>query len=217
MACVFRRARSSPADRRYRRRAGRRSTRSRKSRPHVAPPNPPCPRQWRRTARSAPDFPPGMCAEKLALRLAPGIMMPRQFGPIRRIPYFCAARSAASASDPDHGQAGTDNDRALCTAAARLVDQAGDRFAGAVNTTSSGTNGNLDEAADRLDAVDLGIARIHQAEFAREFRLADIVENGPADRASAGWRRSARPNGGQQIFQAIGRHRSGYPAGAGPL
>ena len=29
-----------------------------------------------------------------------GIMMPRQFGPISRKPYFCAARSAASADDP---------------------------------------------------------------------------------------------------------------------
>ena len=42
----------------------------------------------------------GMCAEKLAFKLAPGIMMPRQFGPISRMPYFCAARSAASASEP---------------------------------------------------------------------------------------------------------------------
>jgi hypothetical protein len=41
-----------------------------------------------------------MCAEKLALRLTPGIMMPRQFGPISRMPYFRAARSAASAIEP---------------------------------------------------------------------------------------------------------------------
>ena len=39
-------------------------------------------------------------------------------------------------------------------------------------TTSSGTNGNLVEAADRGNAVDLGMMRIHQAEFALEFRLA---------------------------------------------
>ena len=43
---------------------------------------------------------PGMCAAKLALRLTPGIMMPRQFGPISRMPYLRAAAIAASCRDP---------------------------------------------------------------------------------------------------------------------
>lgn len=54
-------------------------------------------------AAIAPDceisarFPaPGMCAAKLALRLTPGIMMPRQLGPISRMPYLRAAAVAAS-------------------------------------------------------------------------------------------------------------------------
>ena len=70
-------------------------------------PTPCCAAQSTMPTAIAPDceisarFPlQGICAEKLALRLAPGIMMPRQLVPISRIPYFCAAFSAASASEP---------------------------------------------------------------------------------------------------------------------
>ena len=52
------------ADRRYRRRAGRRWKRSRKSLPRVAPPNPPSPWQWRPIEKSAPDFPQTACARR---------------------------------------------------------------------------------------------------------------------------------------------------------
>ena len=70
-------------------------------------PTPRCAAQSTMPAAIAPDceisarFPgPGMCAAKLALRLTPGIMMPKQFGPISRMPYFRAAAVAASCSDP---------------------------------------------------------------------------------------------------------------------
>ena len=54
-----------------------------------------CAAQSTMPAAMAPDweisarFPgPGMCAEKLALRLTPGIMTPRQLGPINLMPYL---------------------------------------------------------------------------------------------------------------------------------
>jgi hypothetical protein len=143
-------------------------------------------------AAMAPDceisasFPlPGMCAEKLALRFAPGIMMPRQFGPISRIRYFCAARSAASACDP----APWPRPALTMTAPAAPRRPASSTSpatapAGAVMTTNSGANGNV-EAGDAGEIVDLGVTRIHQSEFAVEFRFLNIVENGPADRAAS--------------------------------
>ena len=71
---------------------------------------------------------------------------------------------------------------------------------------------------DGCDTVDLGIARIDEAEFALELGFANIVENGAADRAMArtgpdqrdGMRR-------KQIFQTIGRHRSLVPGRSRPL
>ena len=152
-----------------------------------------CAAQSTMPAAIAPDceisarFPAaGICAEKLALRLTPGIMMPRQFGPISRMPYFCAARSAASASEPGAmAEPGADDHRAGRAALARLIDQA---------RNGAGRRGDHDEfrrkrqfgeAVDRRDAVDLAIARIDQAELALELRLANIVEDGAADRALA--------------------------------
>jgi len=70
-------------------------------------PTPRCAAQSTMPAAIKPDceisarFPAqGTCAEKLAFKLTPGITMPRQFGPISRMPYFRAARSAASACEP---------------------------------------------------------------------------------------------------------------------
>ena len=86
----------------------------------------------------------GMCAEKLALRLAPGIMMPRQLGPISLIPYLRAARSIASASDP--GPCPSPAVTITAPAAPSLPASSISPTivgTGAVITTSSGTNGNL--------------------------------------------------------------------------
>ena len=86
----------------------------------------------------------GMCAEKLALRFTPGIMMPRQLGPISRIPYFCAARSAASASDPAPWPSPA---LTMITPAAPQRPASSIRpgiaVAGAVTTTSSGAKASL--------------------------------------------------------------------------
>ena len=153
----------------------------------AAPPIPPCPRRWRRTAEISARLPgAGICAEKLALRLTPGIMIPRQFGPISRMPYFCAARSAASASEP-----GPCPSPALTMTAPAAPWRPASSIrpgmvrAGAVRTTSSGAESQFCDAADGRDTIDLVIARIDEAEFALELGFANIVENGAADRAMA--------------------------------
>ncbi len=72
------------------------------------------------------------------------------------------------------------------------------------------------EAADRGDAVDLGIVRIHQPEFAFEFCLVNIRKNGPPDgplaRAGPDQRERTRR---KEIFQTVSRHQFNCPAGAG--
>ena len=186
----------------------------------AAPPNPPCPRRSRRTARSAPDFPRhGICAAKLALRFAPGIMMPRQFGPISRIPYFCAARSAASANEPGPWPSPAVTMSAPAHAATPgLIDEASDRSRRRRNHHEFGHERQFGEAADRSNAVDLGIARIHQTEFALEFRLAEYSREWPGrPTLAADWRRPARPNGAQADFSDDRLTSVSNPASAGPL
>jgi hypothetical protein len=123
------------------------------------------------------------------------------------MPYFCAARSAASAGEP--AEPGAYNHCSGRPALARLIDQA---------RNGAGRRGEHDEfrrksqfcdAVDRRDTVDLGIARIDEAELSLELRLSNIVENGAANRAMA--RTAPDQRGGtrgKQIFQAVGRHRS---------
>ncbi len=66
-----------------------------------------------------------MCAAKLALRLTPGIMMPRQFGPISRMPYLRAAAIAASCRrSRSVAEPGRDDERARRAAPPGLVDDA---------------------------------------------------------------------------------------------
>src|ERR1700730_16394408 len=159
----------------------------------------------------------GTCAAKLALRVTPGIMMPRQFGPISLIPYFCAARSAASASEPAPWPSPAVIIRAPAAPRAPACSmRLGTAVAGAVITNQFGHKRQFVEATDRGNAIDLGIMRIHKSKIAFEFRLKNIPENGPPDRTGArtGPDQCDR-SGRKQIFQMIGRHRINCPTGAG--
>ena len=118
---------------------------------------------------------------------------------------------------------GADDDRTRRAAAARLVDQPRDRAGRRGDDDEFGRKGQFCDAADGCDTIDLGIARIDQAELAFELGLANIVENGAADRAMA--RTGSDQRDGmrrKQIFQAIGRHqvlisgRSRTPVNQGP-
>ena len=101
-----------------------------------------------------------------------------------------------------------DDERARSTATAGLVDQAGDRFGRRRDDDQFRRKIELAEAIDRRDAIDRGIARIDQPEFALELRFAHIAENGAADGTLARTGTDKRNRiGRQQIFQAIGRHR----------
>jgi hypothetical protein len=103
---------------------------------------------------------------------------------------------------------GADNDRARRTATACLVDQAGDRFCRRGDNDQFRDEGQLAEAIDRGDTIDLGITRIHQAEFALELGFTDIAEDGTADGPLAGTGPDERDRTRRkQAFQAIGRHR----------
>ena len=118
-------------------------------------------------------------------------------GPLRRI-----RQRARTMAEP-----GTDNDRARRAAAARLIDQACDRAGRRGEDNEFGRKSQFCDAADGRDTVDLGIARIDEAELALELSLANIVENGAADRAMARTGPDQRDGTRRkQIFQAIGRH-----------
>jgi hypothetical protein len=104
-----------------------------------------------------------MCAEKLALRATPGIiMMPRQFRPDHRIPYFCAARSAASASEPAPWPRSAVIISAPAAPLSRLIDDTHYRRCWRRNHHDFGHKLQFVETTDGADAVDLGIVGIHQ-------------------------------------------------------
>jgi hypothetical protein len=113
---------------------------------------------------------------------------------------------------------GRDDKRAGASTPSRLIDDPSHSLCRRRNHHEFGNERQLVEPRHRGKAVDLRVARVHQAEFSGKRRLADITENGPADRslprAGANQRDGTRQ---KQIFQTIGRHRSRYPAGAGPL
>ena len=143
----------------------------------------------------------GICAEKLALRLTPGIMMPRQFGPISRMPYFCAARSAASASEPGPWPSPALTMTAPAAprrpaSSIRPANGAGRRG----EDNEFGRKSQFCDAADGRDTIDLGIARIDEAEFALELGFANIVENGAADRAWRGLAPTSATECGESRF-----------------
>ena len=111
---------------------------------------------------------------------------------------------------------GGDDERARRAPRARLLDQPGNGGRRRGNHHEFGRKRQFADAADGGNAVDLGIMRIHQAEFALEFRLANIAEDGPADRSLARAGPDQRDRTGRkQIFQMIGRHQFSFPAGAG--
>ena len=112
----------------------------------------------------------GMCAAKLALRLTPGIMTPRQLGPISRMPYLRAARSAASASEPASvAEAGADDERAGGAALARLVDDAGDCARRRRDDDEFGHERRLADDALPWPTPSISrMARIDEAELARK-------------------------------------------------
>ena len=114
--------------------------------------------------------------------------------------FGCLRERARTMAEPS-----ADNHRTRRAATAGLIDQAGNRFRRRRNHHQFRHKRQFGQAADRGNAVDLGIAQIDQCEFAVEFRLADIVENSPADRALARTGANQRNRtGGQQIFQTIG-------------
>ena len=108
---------------------------------------------------------------------------------------------------------GSDDERAGGAAFSGLIDDIGDGLCRRRNHHEFGHERQLVEPSDGGKAIDLRVARIHQAELSAKVRLADIAENGPADRSlprtGANQRDRARR---KQIFQTIGRHRSRYLA-----
>ena len=139
-------------------------------------------------------------------------MMPRQLGPISRIPYFCAARSAASASDPAPWPRPALTIKRRRAPLSCLIDEANDRGCRRSNDHEFGHERQFAETVDRHNAVDLGIMGIHQPKIAFEFRLVNIPENGSPDGPLARTRPDQRDRmGRKQIFQTIGRHQFNCP------
>ena len=87
---------------------------------------------------------------------------------------------------------------------------------GAVIDHEFGDERHFAETANGGNAIDLGITRIDEGNFALEFRIADVVQNSPANgplpRTAADQRDRARR---KQVLQAIGRHVFAGPAGGG--
>ena len=156
---------------------------------------------------------------KLAFRPTPGTMRPMQFGPISRMPYFCAARSGRRPpAIPRHGRGRPLTISAPAAAApARLVDQTGHRACRRGDHHEFGDERHVAETANGGNAVDVGIARVDEGKFALEFRLADVVQNSPANgplpRTAADQCDRARRK--RDPLQAIGRHGFARPAGTG--
>lgn len=92
--------------------------------------------------------------------------------PLRRI-----RQRTRSVTEP-----GTDNDRAHT---AGFIDESGDRACRSGDDDQFRRKIQFSDTAGGRDAVDLGIARIDEAEFAFELGFANIIENGAADRAMA--------------------------------
>jgi hypothetical protein len=94
-----------------------------------------------------------------------------------------------------------DDERASSATFSRLVDDTGHGHCWRCNHHQLRHERQFIETRDGDKAVDLGMTRIHHAEFSGKACLADIVENGPADgslpRARANQRDGSRQ---QQIF-----------------
>ena len=113
-------------------------------------------------------------------------------------------------------EAGRDNERARAAAPSRLVDETRHRAWRRGDHHEFGDERHVAETANGGNAVDVGITRIDEGKFALEFRLADVVQNSPANgplpRTAADQRDRARR---KQVLQAIGRHVFAGPAGGG--
>ena len=109
-----------------------------------------------------------------------------------------------------------DNERARGAAPSRLVDETGHLACRRGDHHEFGDERHFAETANGGNAVDVGITRIDEGKFALEFRLADVVQNGPANgplpRTGADQCDRARR---KQVLQAIGRHVFAGPAGTG--
>ena len=97
-----------------------------------------------------------------------------------------------------------------------LVDEASDCRGRSCNHDEVGDKSQLVQAADRGEAVNFGIMRIHQAKLTLEFRLENVAENGPSD-GPGPWAGSDQRDrtGRQQAFESIRGHQVNRPAGAG--
>ena len=80
---------------------------------------------------------------------------------------------------------GGDDESARRAPRARLLDETGDCGGRRGNHHEFRHKRQFADAADRGNAVDLGIMRIHHPEFALELGLVNIAENGASDRSLA--------------------------------
>ena len=150
-------------------------------------PTPRCAAQSTIPVAMAPDreisarFPaPGVCAEKLAVR--------GTFG------GFCQRIRAAA-------KPGGDNESACSAQVPCLIDDVRDCSCRRSDHHEFRHKGHSAEVADRGNAGDLGIVRIHLSEFAFEFRIENILKDGPPNRSPPwGSPRPARPNGAKAGF-----------------
>ena len=123
-------------------------------------------------------------------------------GPLRRI-----RQRTRTVAEP-----GADDNGTRRSAAACLVDEAGDRACRRGDDNQFRRKRQFSDTAGGCCSVNLGIARIDEAEFALELSFTNIVENGASDRAMA--RAAPDQRDGtrrKQIFQAIGGHRCSIP------
>src|SRR5712671_555837 len=93
-----------------------------------------------------------------------------------------------------------------------LIDDACDGSGRCSNHHKFGYEWQPTKAADRGDAINVGIMRIDESKLAPESRLSNIVKNGPPDGASPRARPDQRERTRRkQIFQTIGRHQLNCP------
>ncbi len=78
---------------------------------------------------------------------------------------------------------GADDDRTRRAALACFIDEPRDRSGRCGDDDQFGYKSQFLEAADGRDTIDLGIARIDEAELAFELGLANVVQNRATDRA----------------------------------
>jgi hypothetical protein len=123
---------------------------------------------------------------KVRLSWLPGRMMPRQLGPIRRMPwrraFSSAARSSARAARTGLGEAAGNHDRVLAAGAAAGVDDVGD---GGGLGTDHGDIEALRDGVDRrvaLLAEHRFVPGIDEIQLALVARIQHVADQGDAYR-----------------------------------